>query len=653
VAKKRHSQPVQPSHRFRNVAPALILMGLTIIAYLPAFRAGFIWDDPDYVTQNATLRSLDGLRQIWFVPRSLPQWYPMVHTTFWLEYQTWGLWAPGYHAVNVLLHAANAVLLYAILQKLQFPAAWLAAAVFAVHPVHVESVAWVTERKNVLSGVFYLAAMLVYLKGSGFGVQGSGNADASSSVSPEPRTLNPRLYTVSLLFFMLALWSKTVTCSLPAAILLILWWKRGRITWADLRPLMPFFVLGAASAMYTGHLERAHVGASGAEFDFSPIDRMLIAGRAVWFYVWKLILPMNLSFIYPRWEIDPAKRWLFAFPIAAVLLVVALFMLRRRIGRGPLVALLFFGGTVLPALGFVNVYPMRYSFVADHFQYLASIGVIVLLIAVLRRVVGKTTPYMPIVLIPLGLMTFAQARVYENKLTLWTDTAAKNPRSWMVQTNLGDALADSGEPDKAFDRYQEALRLAPDLPETHWNVGIGLARRNDFDGAMHEYDEALRVSGGTFPQAHYSRGNIYLDRGEIGDAQREFNLAIQQKPGYAEAHFKLGFIAEQQKRPDDAIAHYTAAVQHRMGFAEAHYNLANVLMAQQRLNEALVHYSQVIRLEPKKAEAHANIGWAFLQLGQVDNAIRAFNAALAINPNLVPAQRGLERAMQSPGRKSP
>jgi tetratricopeptide (TPR) repeat protein len=328
-------------------------------------------------------------------------------------------------------------------------------------------------------------------------------------------------------------------------------------------------------------------------------------------------------------------------------------MLRRRIGRGPLVALLFFGGTVLPALGFVNVYPMRYSFVADHFQYLASIGVIVLLIAVLRRVVGKTTPYMPIVLIPLGLMTFAQARVYENKLTLWTDTAAKNPRSWMVQTNLGDALADSGEPDKAFDRYQEALRLAPDLPETHWNVGIGLARRNDFDGAMHEYDEALRVSGGTFPQAHYSRGNIYLDRGEIGDAQREFNLAIQQKPGYAEAHFKLGFIAEQQKRPDDAIAHYTAAVQHRMGFAEAHYNLANVLMAQQRLNEALVHYSQVIRLEPKKAEAHANIGWAFLQLGQVDNAIRAFNAALAINPNLVPAQRGLERAMQSPGRKSP
>jgi tetratricopeptide (TPR) repeat protein len=653
VAKKRPSQTAHPIGRFRNLAPSLVLIGLTLIAYLPAFHAGFIWDDPDYVTQNATLRSLDGLRQIWFVPRSLPQWYPMVHTTFWVEYQAWGLWAPGYHAVNVLLHAANAVLLYAILRKLQFPAAWLAAAVFAVHPVHVESVAWVTERKNVLSGMFYLMAMLVYLR-SGFGFRGSGfgedKAEALSSSFPETRHPKPDTrYFLALGLFVLALWSKTVTCSLPAAILLVVWWKRGRITWTDVRPLIPFFILGAASAMYTGHLERAHVGAAGAEFDFSPIDRVLIAGRAVWFYVWKLILPMNLSFIYPRWEIDASRRWLFAFPIAAVLLVVALFMLRRRIGRGPLVALLFFGGTVLPALGFVNVYPMRYSFVADHFQYLASIGVIVLLVGALRRWTGKTTPYMPVILIPLGLMTFAQARVYEDKLKLWTDTAAKNPHSWMVHTNLGDALSDAGRADEAFEEYRKALELAPTLPETHWNVGIGLSRRGDFDGAMREYDEALRLEP-KFPQAHFSRGNVYEERGQLDAARAEYERAVALKPDFAQAYYNLGVVAEKQDRLEDAIKAYRSAVANRLEYEAAHFSLANLLFKQGHYDEAAVHYSQVVRIDPRRAEAHVNFGATFLKLGRFNDAAKAFRAALAIDPTLVTAQKGLQAAIANGAR---
>jgi tetratricopeptide (TPR) repeat protein len=642
VAKKRPSQTAHPIGRFRNLAPSLVLIGLTLIAYLPAFRAGFIWDDPDYVTQNATLRSLDGLRQIWFVPRSLPQWYPMVHTTFWLEYQAWGLWAPGYHAVNVLLHAANAVLLYAILRKLQLPAAWLAAAVFAVHPVHVESVAWVTERKNVLSGMFYLASAWMYLKWSGFGVQGSGETQGNDKKGTQ-------LFFFSLGLFVLALWSKTVTCSLPAAILLVVWWKRGRITWADVRPLVPFFVLGAASAMYTGYLERAHVGATGAEFDFSPIDRVLIAGRAVWFYVWKLILPMNLSFIYPRWEIESSKRWLFAFPLAAALLIVALFMLRRRIGRGPLAAVLFFGGTVLPALGFVNVYPMRYSFVADHFQYLASIGVIVLLVGALRRVTGKTTPYMPVILIPLGLMTFAQARVYEDKLKLWTDTAAKNSRSWMVHTNLGDALADAERVDDAFEEYRKALDLAPTLPETHWNVGIGLSRRGDLDGAMREYDEALRLEP-KFPQAHFSRGNVYEERGQLDAARAEYERAVALKPDFAQAYYNLGVVAEKQDHLEDAIKAYRAAVANRLEYEAAHFSLANLLFKQGHYDEAAVHYSQVVHIDPRRAEAHVNIGATFLKLGRFNDAAKAFRAALAIDPTLVTAQKGLQAAIANGAR---
>src|SRR5688572_2104371 len=633
VAKTIEHRSTQPN-RLRTLAPSLALIGLTFLAYLPALKAGFIWDDPDYVTQNATLRSPEGLWQIWFIPRSIPQYYPMVHTTFWVEYQLWRLWAPGYHAVNVALHVAAAVLLFAVLRRLAFPAAWLAAAVFALHPVHVESVAWVTERKNVLSAVFYLGAMLAYFR--------------FDDPNSEGDQRNWRAYGIAIGLFVLALLSKTVTCSLPAAILLVIWWKRGRIALNDVKPLIPLFVLGAGFAFVTAYFEKEHVGATGAEFDFSFIDRILIAGRAVWFYVWKLIAPVNLAFIYPRWNIDPARRWQFLFPFAAVLMLMALFLLRRRIGRGPLVALLFFGGTLLPALGFVNVYPMRYSFVADHFQYLASVGVIVLLVAILRRVAQRTTPYMPVILIPLGMITFQQAKVYQNTETLWTDTAAKNPDSWMVHTNLGHALVERKAYDDAQEHYEIALRLAPHLPEPHWNVGIGLSVRGDYDGALRHFNEAIRLDP-KFPQAYFSRGNVFRERGQLDEAIKQYEQAIALKRDYAEAYYNLGVIAEGQKRLDDAIRYYELAVANKLDYADAHYNLANALLSRGRLDEALVHYSQVIRINPRRADAHVNLGATFMQMGRYEDARQAFMAALAIDPSLRPARQGMQRALQLRG----
>ncbi len=648
----------------RSLAPAAVLVGLTLLAYLPAMNAGFIWDDPDHVTQNATLRSLDGLRQIWFVPRSIPQYYPMVHTTFWIEYQLWGLRASGYHVVNILLHAGCAAALLAVLRRLAVPAAWLAAAVFALHPVHVESVAWITERKNVLSGLFYFGAMWAYME-SGFGFRPSGSG-TDGGVIPAysfPDTRHPkagtRFYPLSLALFVFALLSKTVTCSLPAAILLVMWWKRGRLSWRDIAPLLPFFVIGGGFALTTAYLEQEHVGATGTEFSFEPIERLLIAGRAVWFYLWKLIAPVNLAFIYPRWQIDAARRWQFLFPLAAVTTLFALFFLRRRIGRGPLVALLFFGGTLLPALGFVNVYPMRYSFAADHFQYLASIGPIVLLAATLRRFAGHTTPYLPVLLIPLGMITFQQTRVYRSAEMLWRDTAAKNPDSWMVHTNLGHALVARAERareedqqrllDEAQKQYDTALRLAPHLPEPHWNVGIGLSVRGDLDGALRHFNEALRIVP-QFPQGHFSRGNVLRVRGQLDAAAAEYEKAVALKKDYAEAYYNLGVIAELQKRGDDAMRWYGLAVANKLDYADAHYNLGNVLRERGRPREALVHYSQAVRVQPRRAATHANLGATFLQLGDMRAAERAFRAALAIDPDLAPARRGLERATRSPVR---
>ena len=338
----------------------LILVFAIIIAYQPAWPGLPIWDDDAHITQPM-LRSLQGLARIWMQPGASQQYYPLVHSVFWVEHRLWGDATLGYHLVNILLHAFSALLLVRILRRLEVPGAWLAATIFALHPVQVESVAWISELKNTLSGAFYLGSALAYLEFD--------------------RKRGPKLYMVALGLFVLGLLSKTIIATLPAALLLIFWWKRGRLSWRqDVRPLIPFFLAGIAAGLFTAWMERKSIGAQGSEFDFTFIERFLIAGRAIWFYLGKLFWPAELIFIYPRWNVSQAVWWQYLFPAAGLLLLTVLWKLRQRC-RGSLLALLYFAGTLFPALGFFNVFPFRYSFVADHFQYLAGIGPITLVSA--------------------------------------------------------------------------------------------------------------------------------------------------------------------------------------------------------------------------------------------------------------------------------
>ncbi len=347
------------------VTGAALIILLTVVAYLPALRGGFIWDDDSYVTQNPALRSLAGLVAIWLKPGATYQYYPLVFTSFWAEYHLWGLQPFGYHLVNVFLHAVNAVLLWRVLRRLEVAGAWWIAAIFALHPVNVESVAWVTERKNTLSGLFYLLAALAWLR------------FRPLTAKVTARAPDWRYYWLAFGFIVCALFSKTVTLSLPAVLLLLIWWKTGRLEKRDALTLTPWFVLGAASGFMTRWMEQQLVR-GGAEWDLSFVQRCLLAGRALWFYAGKLFWPAHLTFIYPRWEIDAGAAWQYSFPLGIAAVLVALWFFRARIGKGPLAAVLFFGITLAPALGFANVYPFRYSYVADHFQYLASIGLIAL-----------------------------------------------------------------------------------------------------------------------------------------------------------------------------------------------------------------------------------------------------------------------------------
>jgi hypothetical protein len=336
-------------------AAALLFVSLFAV-YWPALRGGFVWDDAAHVTRP-DLRSLHGLWRIWFDLTATQQYYPLLHSVFWVEHRIWGDSVFAYHLLNLVLHGLAACLVVAIVRRLSLPGAWLAAFVFALHPVATETVAWISEQKNTLSAVFYLAAALVYLRFDD--------------------TRRRSLYLVALGLFLAALLTKTVTATLPAALLVIFWWKRGRIGWKrDVRPLAPWLAIGAAAGYLTAWVERHYIGAQGADFSLNAVERCLVAGRALWFYFGKLVWPSPLIFVYPRWTIDAGALWQYAFPLSVAAAAVPLFLAARR-SRGPLAAFLLYAGTLFPALGFLNVYPFVFSYTADHFQYLAMLAVIV------------------------------------------------------------------------------------------------------------------------------------------------------------------------------------------------------------------------------------------------------------------------------------
>ena len=663
--------------RFTAASPYLIYAGIfaaATAAYWPALRGGFIWDDNAHIT-TAAMRSFRGLWRIWFDLGATQQYYPLLHSAFWIEHRFWGDAVLGYHLVNVSLHATAAFLVVLIVRRLALPGAWLAGLIFALHPVCVESVAWISEQKSTLSAVFYLAAALVYLR------------------FDESRRRSHYVWAIAL--FLCALLSKTVTATLPAALLVILWWKRGRLDLRrDVRPLLPWFALGITAGLFTAWVERTYIGARGAEFAITPVERFLIAGRVVWFYAAKLFWPANLIFMYPRWHIDPAVWWQWLFPVAALTVAVCLWLLARALPRrrGPLAAFLLFTGTLFPALGFVNVYPFRFSWVADHFQYLACLGLIVPASWALSVWAGRIAPSKAVavavptvVVLILAVLTWRQAHMYGDTETLYRETLARNPASWMAHNNLGAALAKmEGRIPEAVAEYQAALRIKPDYAEPHNNLATILSRQpGRMPEAIAEVQEALRIKP-DYPEALVNLGTFLSTiPGRLPEAIAAYQAALRIKPDHAEAHNDLGLaLTEMPGRLPDAIKELEAAVRLEPDNAQMHDNLASALVqmpgrlpdaiAQVRtaleitpddpqahdflgralsqlpghLPEAIAEFETALRIAPDYAQAHNDLGVVLLYVPERRaDAIAEFRAALALNPNDPRAQSNLQRAM--------
>ena len=595
-----------------------MIFGLVLACYWPALTGGILWDDPAHVTRPE-LRSWQGLARIWTDMRATQQYYPVLFSAFWIEHRLWGDNTIGYHLANVVFHATSCCLLAALLRRLwstpkktAVPAGteWFAAALFAVHPVCVESVAWITEQKNTLSLVFYLLAGRAYL-----------------DFAAERRS---RSYVLASVLFLLAIGSKTVTVTLPAALLVVLWWKQGKLFWRrDVVPLIPWFVVAGAMGAFVSWFERNWIGAEGAAFEFSLLERVLLAGRVFWFYLGKVLWPTDLTFYYPRWDVSAeATSWIgWVIALVVVTAVLWTWTIRRRT-RGLLAGWLIYLGGLAPFLGFVNAFYFNFSFVADHSQYHASLSLVAAVVGAVGALVAAATARVRVVagtlcaavVVILAVLSNRQSALYQNNETLFRATVARNPSAWMAHQNLAITLARA--PDRhaeAMEEYREVLRLKPGHPEAHFGLGVVLAR-------------------------------VPARKAE---AIAEFEKAITSRPNYAEAHNALGLeLARQGGRDVGAIAHFEAALRVKPHLAEVHANLADVLVKfPERLPEAMAHYTEALHLNPRLAGVHCRYAFQLARLpGQQEQALAHYHEALQLEPNSTDAHNGLAIAYIIMGR---
>ena len=647
------SPSVRPPWRWREIAAALgppaLLLIATVIVYLPSLRAGFIMDDNAMLTDNPLIASADGIRRFWYTAQPVNFFGPVTATTLWIEWRLWGLNPLGYHATNLAFHCAEVLLLWAILRRLRLPGAWLAALLFAVHPLNVETVAWVAQRKNLVAMLFFLTSIHCFLR-TGI-VPGSAAALAKEGFN--------RWYWLSLLAFVLAMLGKGSVAPLPLVLLGLVAWHR-RISPRDLARLAPFFAAAAILAAVDVWTQRlaSHEIVRAAGFT----ERLLGAGAAVWFYLFKALWPANLVFVYPQWRIDAtdARWWL---PLAAAAgFTLVLWRARRGWGRSPLFAWGYFCVMLIPVLGFTDVYFMKYSLVADHYAHLALIGVVSWVAAMGAmaweraplaakarwRTPAAAAPVAAILI--LGAATWRQTRLYRDARTLYQATVNANPGCWMAHNNLAVELAEiPGRMPDAVAHYEEALRLKPDYLEAHNNLGIALESEGRTQEAMAQFEDALRLNL-DLADVHARLGSLFSKAGRLQEAVAEDEAAVRLQPARAKGHVDLGLALAAVGQNGRAIAEYEGALQLDPHFVEAAFYLGISLEHANRIPEAVASYERALRIKPDYYVAHNNLAVALCNAGKVAEAVPHYEEAIRIAPAYIEARYNLAFALSSLGR---
>ncbi len=631
----------------------LLIFGLVLFCYWPALRGAILWDDPAHVPRPE-LQSWQGLGRIWTDVRATQQYYPVLFSAFWIEHRLWGDNTLGYHLVNVVFHTLSCCLFALLLRRLWQPARtgeppivpagaeWFAAVLFAVHPVCVESVAWITEQKNTLSLVFYLLAGLAYLD---FAERRRGKS-----------------YALATLLFLCALGSKTVTVTLPVALLIVLWWKQGGLKWRrDIVPLLPWFLFSLTSGLLTSWIERHIIGADVVVFDLSFVQRLLLSGRVLWFYLAKLAWPTGLNFFYPKWDVAGEAAGWTGYLLAAVAVTVGLWARRRR-WPGALAAWLVYGAGLFPVLGFFKVFFFGFTYVNDHFQYLPAIGLLAVAAAGGAMVLTKVPRALRIagvacgvgVIGVLAVASHRQSRLYRDNETLARTTIAANPAAWMAHEILATTVAkDPARRAEAMAEFQEVIRLKPDYPDAHVGLGVELARLpGRRDEAIAEFERTIELSP-YYPEAHNNLALILSTQpGRLPDVLAHYEAALRARPDYPEAHANLAdLLAKSPDRLPEAMAHYQEALRLRPAFVAVHCRLAFLLSRLPgKQDEALAHYAEALRLAPDFIDAHNGLAMTYVMMGRPAEARREWETVLRLDPRQESVRRNLRRLDEMEGR---
>ena len=709
MPRSAHTRPRESSSWPVWAGPLTVFL-ITLLVYLPSLRGQLIWNDVDYVTKPA-LRSLAGLWRIWFDIGSTEQYYPLLHSFFWLQQWVFGEAPFGYHLVNVLLHATCAALLVLVVRRLfsevsgraatplaagptenrggegtRRPTgdtiALLAGLIFAVHPVYVESVAWISEQKNTFSLLWYLLAGFAYLRwqdarGRAGAVPQPGSKSDRKIIAAEAPP-QPDLwwrqpgYWLATFFFLLAILSKSLTATLPAVLLVLTWWRTGRwwdrSTWV---PFVPWVVCGAAMGGITGWVEHHFIGAQGDDFALGVIERGVLAGRVIWFYLGKYAWPVDLIFIYPRWTVDLGVWWQWLFPAAAVGLLVWFWTMRART-RGPLAGLLIFVGTLVPTIGFFNVFAFKFSYVADHWNYLPSVALAVAAawgaVALAERFGGRAgsssrpgskdrgkaeavpqpgsksaiaadaprQPYLKIasaaVLVVLAALSWRQCAGYRDMETFYRTILRDNPDCWLALNNMGLLEKERGHPQAAVDYLERTLQLRPKDPEPENNLGTALQNLGRNREAIPHFEAAIR-KWPIYANAYYNLGNALFNEGRVAEAAKSFAESVRLQPTQTGARHNLGVALLQLGQTDAAIAQFQEALAVRPDYPEAHHSLGSTLVQRGRPEEALPHLRAAAQLRPNSADWQLELAIALTNARQLPEAIASFRRAQALRPD--------------------
>jgi len=635
------------TRRGRFFLSALLAL-IVVAAYSRSFSAGFIWDDNDHLTKNPCIVGPLGFAQIW--TSSHAYYYPLVLTTFWIVHKFTGLNPFAYHLLNLLVHAGSAILLWRVLRRLDVRGAWLGAAVWALHPVMTQSVGWITELKNTQSCFFYLLSILFFLESEPLSSETNDpkldRLKRSSLTSPRPG-----YFGLSLLFFSMAITSKSATVMLPVVLGLCIWWRTRRVRISDLVSLAPFVLISVAAAIWTIWEQKFHSGALGLEFDQTWFQRLAVAGRDFWFYLAKLVWPHPLIFIYPRWSAARLATGLGMLPFLAMVALLSFLWWQRDSRLRPvLFATTYFVVSLFPVLDFFNVYFFRYSFVSDHFQYLASIGPLALIasgVATLISSFEKAGPWFKrsvyaVILLVLGCLTHRQTEIYHDVETLWRATIAGNPACWLAHLNLGVALNERGKKEEAKREYDAALEIEPNSPEVLNSLGVWQIENGRPEEGISSFTAALNAYP-NYAYASFNLGNALLAKNNIDGAIRAYQDALRVDPDYADANGNLAVALSRAGRLDEAVRYYKEALRLKPNDAGMHNNFGVTLAQQGRWDEAIQQYRAALRLNQASLQTYVNLAKILESAGRRDEAISELKEALRVRPDYAEAQAMLRQ----------